>query len=40
VDNKKLYNFAVWVASSLPESKVQTVEATENFIKKYLVNLK
>jgi death-on-curing family protein len=40
VDNKKLYNFAVWVAGSLPELKGETVKAIEHFIKNHLVNLK
>ena len=40
VDNQKLYNFAVWVAESLPELKDETIAAIEHFIKKYLVNLK
>jgi len=40
VDNKKLYNFAVWVAESLPELKGETVEAIERFIKNHLVDLK
>lgn len=40
VDNQKLYNFAVWVAESLPELKEETVAAIERFIKKYLVDLR
>jgi len=40
VDEQKLYNFAVWVAESLPELKKETVEAVEKFIKKYLILLK
>jgi len=40
VDNKELYNFAVWVAESPPKLKTETVLAIEHFLKTYLVNLK
>jgi hypothetical protein len=40
VDNKKLYNFAIWVAESLPELKKETVEAIERFLKTHLIDLK
>lgn len=39
VDEKKLYNFAVWVAESPAELKKETLEASEHFIKKYLMPL-
>jgi death-on-curing protein len=39
VDNQELYNFAVWVAESPASVKDQTVEATQVFIKKYMVSL-
>lgn len=37
VDNKELYNFAMWVAQSPPASKEETVKATEKFINSHLV---
>lgn len=40
VDQKKLYNFALWVAESPAEAKEETFLATERFIRKYLVSLK
>jgi death-on-curing protein len=40
VDNQELYNMTVWVAMSPADSKKQVVEALENFIQKYLVNIK
>jgi len=40
VDEKKLYNFAVWVAESPSELKKETLEATARFLKTYLVSLK
>jgi len=40
VDTKELYNFAVWVAQSSMKVKTETVQATETFLKTYLVNLK
>ena len=40
VDNKELYNFAVWVAESNPRLKKETIQAIETFIRVYLVNLK
>jgi len=39
VDTRELYNFAVWVASSPPKLKNETVKAIEKFIKDYLVDL-
>ncbi len=40
VDNKELYNFAVWVAESNPKIKKETVQATETFLTAYLIDLK
>ena len=40
VDNKELYNFAVWVAESNPRIKKETVQAVETFLSHYLVDLK
>ena len=40
VDNKELYNFAVWVAESPAKLKKETVQAAERFVKTYLVDLK
>jgi len=40
VDNKELYNFAVWVAESNPRLKKNTVQAVETFLNTYLVKLK
>jgi death on curing protein len=37
-DTQELYNFTVWLAQSPSQAKDQVVEATENFIKKRLVN--
>lgn len=34
VTNQELYNFAVWVASSPPQVKDQTIDAVQNFIEK------
>jgi len=39
VDTQELYNFTVWVASSLPSVKDQTVKAIEKFLKDHLVDL-
>lgn len=39
VDTKEFYNFAVWVASSPPTVKKETVQAIEKFLKKYSVGL-
>lgn len=39
VDNKELYNFAVWVAESNPRLKTETVQAIIKFFKTYLVDL-
>lgn len=38
VDNQELYNFAVWVASSNPKLKEETVKAIEKFLNTYLIN--
>lgn len=35
---QEFYNFAVWVASSPPELKKDTVKAIESFITKYIKN--
>ncbi len=40
VDNKELYNFAVWVAESPAKLKKEVVLATEHFLKTYLIILK
>jgi len=37
VDNKKLYNFAVWLAESPAELKDDSIRAAKKFIKTYLV---
>jgi death-on-curing family protein len=37
VDTKEFYNFAVWVATSNPTVKDETVQAVEKFLKKYMV---
>jgi len=39
VDTQELYNFTVWVASSPPSVKDQTVKAIEKFLRDHLVNL-
>ncbi len=39
VDNKELYNFAVWVAESPAKLKQETVQAIEHFLKDYLIDL-
>jgi len=39
VDTQELYNFAVWVASSPPKLKAETVKAVEKFIRTYLTDL-
>lgn len=39
VDAQELYNFAVWVASSPPKLKAETVKAVEKFIGTHLVSL-
>ena len=39
VDTKIFYNFAMWVTQSPPDAKNETVKATENFVKKHLVDL-
>lgn len=40
VDNKELYNFALWIAESSPKFKKETVAAIEKFIMFYIKNLK
>ena len=37
VDNKELYNFAVWVAQSPPKLKNEVLPAIEKFLKTYVV---
>ncbi|MEK7503596.1 MAG: Fic family protein [Patescibacteria group bacterium] len=39
LDNKELYNFAVWVAESPAKLKRESVMAIEQFIKNYIVDL-
>ena len=39
VNPQELYNFTVWVASSPPSVKDQTVKAIEKFLKDHLVDL-
>ena len=39
VDEKELYNFAVWVAESNSKVKDATVEAIKKFIKTYMISL-
>jgi death-on-curing family protein len=39
VDTQELYNFTVWVASSPPKVKTQTVKAIESFLQAYIVDL-
>jgi death-on-curing family protein len=38
VDAQELYNFTMWVTTSPPKMKKETVESIEKFIKEYLVN--
>ncbi|PIT95258.1 hypothetical protein COT98_00470 [Candidatus Falkowbacteria bacterium CG10_big_fil_rev_8_21_14_0_10_39_9] len=38
VDNKELYNLAIWVAQSPPLARDQVLIVVTNFIKKYLNN--
>jgi death-on-curing family protein len=40
VDQKEFYNFAVWVASSGPKFKDETVMAVIKFLKSYIIDLK
>ncbi|MBU4274609.1 type II toxin-antitoxin system death-on-curing family toxin [Patescibacteria group bacterium] len=40
VDQKEFYNFAVWVATSSPKFKDETVMAIVKFLKSYIVDLK
>ena len=37
VDNVVFYNFAVWIASSPPDMKEETVSAIEKFVKKHII---
>jgi death-on-curing family protein len=39
VDSQELYNFTVWVASSPPKVKEETVKAIEKFVKANMINL-
>jgi len=39
VDSQELYNFAIWVTSSPPKLKDETVKAVEKFLKTYLIDL-
>ncbi len=39
VDTQKLYNFTIWVASSPPELKDETVLAIEKFLKIHMVKM-
>lgn len=39
IDNKELYNFAVWVAESPAKLKTETVQAIQHFLKSHLVDL-
>jgi len=39
VDTKELYNFAVWVAQSPAKLKKETIEAAQQFLRTYLVDL-
>ena len=39
VDNKELYNFAVWVAGSNPKLKTETLQAINKFLKTYLIEI-
>ncbi|MCX6738090.1 MAG: type II toxin-antitoxin system death-on-curing family toxin [Candidatus Parcubacteria bacterium] len=39
VDDRELYNFAVWVAESPSKLKTETVLAIRKFLETYLVNL-
>jgi death-on-curing family protein len=39
VDAQELYNFAVWVASSPPKLRAETVKAVETFFRTHLIPL-
>ncbi len=39
VNNKELYEFTVWVASSPSKPKIHTIHAIEQFIKNHIVNI-
>lgn len=39
IDNQELYNFSVWVASSPPQFREETVEAIKKFIRKNIIDL-
>jgi death-on-curing family protein len=40
IDNKELYNFAIWVAQSPARLKNEVVKGIEKFLKTYLINEK
>jgi len=40
VDSQELYNFAIWVTSSPPKLKDETIKAVEKFLRTYLIELK
>jgi prophage maintenance system killer protein len=40
VEQRELYNFAVWVETSPAQLKDETVKAVEKFLKKYIVDLR
>ena len=40
IENQGLYNFAVWVASSPPEFREETLSAIKKFIRKNIVDAK
>jgi len=39
VDSQELYNFAIWVTSSPPKLKDETIKAVEKFLRTYLIEL-
>ena len=39
VDTQELYNFTMWIASSPPAAKEETVMATEKFLKSHIIVL-
>ncbi|MDX1608435.1 MAG: type II toxin-antitoxin system death-on-curing family toxin, partial [Candidatus Spechtbacterales bacterium] len=39
VDTQEFYNFAKWVAASNPKLRKQTIDAVEEFIRQYIVDL-
>jgi len=40
VDAQELYNFTIWVASSPPELKDETIKAVEKFLRSHVIGLK